>query len=59
MSPQKGSVTKTILKRNKTTIIQGFDESCKEHKMEERVHPELKFVTTVATGGRVTFLPVV
>ena len=38
MSPQKGSGTKTILKRNKTTIIQGFDESCKEHKMEERVH---------------------
>ena len=38
MSPQKGSVTKTLLKRNKTTIIQGFDEPCKEHKMEERVH---------------------
>ena len=40
MSPQKGSVTKTILKRNKTTIQQGFDQTCKEHTMEERAHPK-------------------
>ena len=55
----KGFRNKNNTKKKQTTIIQGFDESCKEHKMEERVHPELKFVTTVATVGRVKFLSAV